>query len=306
MFGNILNTHREKKVLSLMMECEAACLAFDTQKARETYDRFLKYHKGFTQRENNEWLEWRVAIRPLISYLAPMVLALEGKPDGDRIIKKRMAEKRGEKWQMSRAELSQATTKLVLPLARTRTLMFESCVEAFEQLGAQVLGRDLGLKTDVELASFQFIQVQSAVHTHRYLDEANIAEFCNYLYTAAFKVADDDEESQTRVYALKVCINHLISLYEQEAADSNEEEIEGSGDMRAYQFLFDCVGAATLGELEWQNVHGAPPMLNALLDTMVQKILALILWSRWHTAVTFDDEKEIKRLKEEIKQLSNP
>ena len=303
MFGIILNAHRGKKVQKLAKECEATCLALDAQKARETYNRFSEYHKGFTQRENNEWLAWRVAIRPLISYLAPMVLALEGKPNGDRIIRKRMAEKRGEKWQMSKAELSQAAAQLALPLARTRVLAFESCVEAFEQLGAQVLERDLALKTDIELASFQFINVQSAANTHRHLDEANAAEFYHYLYTASYKVGDDDEDSQMRVCALKVCINHLISLYDQGAANSNEKEIEGSGDMCVYQFVFDCLGAAILGELEWQNVHFDPPKLRSLLDTMTQMILALTLWSHWHTAVAFDDQKEIKRLEEVIKGL---
>ena len=306
MFGIIRNAYRGKKVQKLAMECEAACLALDAQKARETYDRFLAYCK-LVQRgdiSNDEWYAWRDATRPIMSYLAPMVLALEGKPNGDPLIKRRMTEMRGEKLRISEAEFPKTTTELALRLADTRKSVFESCVKAFEQIpGTQILNRHLSLQVDVELATFQFIHVQWAVRKHIYLDEANIPEFIRYLHIASYNVEDEDEESQACAYHLQACINHLISLYHQEAANPNEEIsiYRGEGVLGA---MSDCLGLAILGELEWLTKGSNPAKHMGRLASTSYLITQLMLCSYWHTAVTFNDEKEIKRLEKEMQQMS--
>ncbi|GAG10094.1 unnamed protein product, partial [marine sediment metagenome] len=101
----VFGLSKREKAEKLAKECEAACLALDAQKARETYDRFLKYRNApKNDMYWEDWLVWSEATKPIMSYLAPMVLALEGKPNGDPLIKRRMAEMRGEKFQISEAE----------------------------------------------------------------------------------------------------------------------------------------------------------------------------------------------------------
>ena len=306
MFGIIRNAYREKKVKKLAMECKAACLALDAQKARETYDRFLEYRNApKNDMYSDEWFVWSEATKPIMSYLAPMVLALEGKPNGDPIIKQRMAAMRGEKLRISEAEFPQAATELALRLAANRQLMFESCVEVFEKSsGTQILNRHLTPQVDIELASYQFIHVQGAVREHRYLDEADIPEFFRFLHVASYNVEGEDEESQARAYHLHTCTDRLISLYHQEASNPNEEIslLRGEGVLGA---MCDLFGIAICGELEWLsggcNLRNPVKRLAALSVT-VNTTIFLKLFAYWHTAVTFNDEKEIKRLDKEMEQ----
>ena len=310
MFGIIRNACRGKKVKKLAMECETACLALDAQKARETYDRFLAYCK-LVQRgdiSNDEWRTWRDATRPVMSYLAPMVLALEGKPNGDPLIKRRMAEMRGEQFQISEAEFPQVTPELALRLADTRRWMFEQCVQTFELSGVHVLNRDLTAKADIELASFQFIHVDSALRRHKYLDETNVKQFLRSIVFSSYSL-DDDDESQACANYLQECLDALMSLYDQEATD------EEGGDTRlgsaftlsgAHGFVADCLGFAIVGGYVWQTLGESKDLAGRAgeLAGLEYMITHLALMAYWHTAVAFNDEKEIKRLEKEMQQMS--
>ena len=89
MFGIIGDIYHIRKVRRLVAECEAACLALDAKKARETYERFRTYPGAADGMARVEYLTWR-------GQLAPMVLALEGKPNGDPTIKFMMETRKGE------------------------------------------------------------------------------------------------------------------------------------------------------------------------------------------------------------------
>ena len=293
---------KREKAEKLAKECEAACLALDAPRARETYDRFLEFRNApKNDMWSDEWFVWSEATKPIMSYLAPMVLALEGKPNGDPIIKQRMAAMRGEKLRISEAEFPQAATELALRLAENRQLMFESCVKAFEESGVEILNRHLTLLADIELASYQFIHVQGAVREHRHLDEADIGEFFRFLHVASYNVEDEYEESQACAYHLQACIDHLISLRHQEASNPNEEIsiLRGEGVLGT---MCDLLGIAILGELEWRTGGGNLARRMGNLSAAAYTTVSLQLFAYWHTAVTFNDEKEIKRLEKEMQQ----
>ena len=200
-----------------------------------------------------------------------------------------------KKQRLSEAQFPQAAVELAQRLADSRESVFESCVEAFEEPGVEILNRNLDQQTKLELTGFQLIHSQRALGEHRYLDEAGTNTFLQNLLVASCPVRDDDVP-KCADFLLKTA-DYITSLYLQEEANPNKEMslLRGEGVLGT---MSDCLGCAILGALEWQTADIATRM--SRLAATSHATNALMLWAYWHAAVTFNDEKELQRLEKEM------
>jgi len=211
-----------------------------------------------------------------------------------------------KKRRISEAQFRLVIPRLALLLADTRKWVFEECIRIRELSVAQIRNRDLTPKIDIELMGFQFIHIQLALRENRYLDEANITKFLRNLHAAWYPL--EAEESQACIDYLADYTDALISLYDQEAEPNKAgTEINWEAAFRlqgVLGFVTDCLGFAIVGEREWQITGFNLAKKSVEMSAMSYTITYLMLLSHLHTAVTFNDKKEIKKIEKEIQQNS--